>query len=77
MEDLRCIRWAGINSLIFMADSFPNFEEVRAYVKKVTKSLSWEELKKATFFFPAFLTLENISQILFPSLKQFVLNSTL
>lgn len=43
----------------------------------VVKDLGWEELKKTTFFFPAFMTLENISNILFPCMSQYVMNASL
>lgn len=54
-----------------------SYEEVKAYFSTVVKDLGWEELKKATFFFPAFMTLEDISILLFSCMSQYVMNASL
>lgn len=77
MEDLRSIRWEGIDSLVVLTDSLHTYEEVKAYFSTVVKDLGWEELKKATFFFPAFMTLEDISILLFSCMSQYVMNASL
>lgn len=60
-----------------MADCFHSLAEVKDFFNSFIKDLGWEELKKATFLFPAFLTLEEISQILFANMRQYVINSTI
>lgn len=58
MEDVRGFRWAGVSSVVVLADCFHSLGEVREYFNSVVKDLGWDELKKATFLFPAFMTLE-------------------
>lgn len=57
MEDLRSLRWCGIGSLIILADSLHNYAEVKEYFNSIIKSMGWEDFKKATFIFPAFMTI--------------------
>lgn len=77
MEDLRSIRWTGIDGMIIMTDNLHTYEEVKSYFNTIVKDLSWDELKKAAFFFPVFMTLENISQLLFSCMRQYAINSSL
>lgn len=77
LEDLKCIRWCGIDSIVLMTDALYNYDEVKLYFNMMIKYLGWEEIKKTTFIFPAFITLEELSQLLFSSMKQYVYNESL
>lgn len=74
---MRCIRWCGIDSIVLMTDTLYNYDEIKLYFNTIVKYLGWEEIKKTTFIFPAFVTLEELSQLLFSCMKQYVINSSL
>ncbi len=41
MEDLRSMRWAGIDGLIIMTDNLHTYDEVKSYFNALVKDLSW------------------------------------
>jgi hypothetical protein len=73
MKDLRNVRWGGVDSLVVLIDGLHSYEQVKVYFNNVLKDLGWYELKKTTFLFPVFMTLENISQLMFASMKQYAM----
>lgn len=54
-----------------MIDGLFSYEDIFQYVTRIIRNFGWEELKKTSYIFPYFMTIDQISNIIFPCLRHF------